>query len=82
MEFARRKADNTNRIKYPCKRCVNMVYYHISLVEEYLLCYGMDKKYTRWLWHEEGDSNEVMHDDDDIEDDKDAAEPVEHDGIN
>ena len=41
----------------------------------------MDKKYTRWIWHGEGDSNEVVRDDDDTEDDSDAAGPVEHSGI-
>ena len=46
IEFARHKADNASRIKCPCKRCVNMVYRNIILVEEHLLCYGMDKKYT------------------------------------
>ena len=41
----------------------------------------MDKKYTRWIWHGEGDPNEVVHDDDDTEDDSDAAGPVKHSGI-
>ena len=54
-----------------------MVYHHISLVEEHLLHFDMDKKYTRWIWHGEGDPNEVVYDDDDI----DAAEPIEHGGI-
>ena len=58
-----------------------MVYHHITLVEEYLLRYSMDKKYIYWIWHGEGDLNKVVHDDDDTEDDSDAAEPVEYDGI-
>ena len=41
----------------------------------------MDKKYICWIWHGEGDPNEVVRNDDDIENDSDAAEPVEHDGI-
>ena len=32
-------------------------------------------------WHGKDDLNEVVHDDDDIEDDSDAVELVEHDGI-
>ena len=58
-----------------------MVYHHISFVEEHLLCYGMDKKYTHRIWHRESDPNKVMRDNDDIEDDSDAVESVEHDGI-
>ena len=58
-----------------------MVYHHIIFIEEYLLCYGMDKKYTCWIQHGKGDPNEVMHDNDDTEDDSDAAEPVKHGGI-
>ena len=58
-----------------------MIYYHIILIEEHLLCNGMDKKYTCWIWHGEGDPNEVVHDDDDIEDNSDAVEPIEHGGI-
>ena len=58
-----------------------MVYHHISLVEEHLLCYGIDTKYTRWIWYREGDLNEVAHDDDDIEDDSDAVKPIKYDGI-
>ena len=50
-------------------------------MEEHLLCYDMDKKYTCWIWHEEDDPNEVIRDDDDTEDDSDAAEPVEQSGI-
>ena len=65
FQFAQQKADSTSRIKYLCKKYVNMVYHYISLVEEHLLYYGMDKKYTRWIWHGEGDPNEVVHDDDD-----------------
>ena len=42
-----------------------MIYHHITLVEEHLLHYGMDKKYTCWIWHGEGDPNEVVRDDDD-----------------
>ena len=58
-----------------------MIYHHISLVEEHLLCYGMDKKYTCWIWHGEGDLNEVVRDDDNIEDDSDATKPIEHGDI-
>lgn len=58
-----------------------MVYRQISLVEEHLLHFGMDKKYIHWIWHGESDPNEVVFDDDDIEDDNDAEEPVELGGI-
>ena len=58
-----------------------MVYRHITLVEEHLLQYDMNKKYTCWIWHGEGDPTEVMHDDDDTEDDSDAGGSVEHSGI-
>ena len=37
IDFARHKADSASRIKYLCKRCVNLVYRHITLVEEHLL---------------------------------------------
>ena len=46
-----------------------MVYRHITLVEEHLLQYDMNKKYTCWIWHGEGDPNDVVCDDDDTEDD-------------
>ena len=49
IKFTQYKTDSTSRIKYPCKRCVNMVHRHIILIEEYLLPYGMDKKYTCWV---------------------------------
>jgi Transposase family tnp2/Domain of unknown function (DUF4218)/Transposase-associated domain len=90
IEFARPKADSAGRIKCPCKRCVNYVYRHISLVEEHLLRFGMDKKYTRWVWHGEGDPyapvrheghQMVMRHDDHREDVGGAAEPAEHSGI-
>ena len=81
IEFAWYKTDSASQIKYPCKRCVNIVYHHITLVEEYLLYYGMDKKYTCWIWYGEGNLNEVVSDDDDTEDDSDAAGPVEYSGI-
>ena len=58
-----------------------MIYHHISLVEEYLLCYGMYKKYTHQRWHGEGDLNKVVRNDDDIEDDSDTTKPIEHGGI-
>ena len=76
IEFARHNADSTSRIKYPCKRCVNILYRHITFVEEHLLHYGMDKKHTYWIWHGQDDSNEVVRDDDDTEDDSDFAGPV------
>ena len=41
----------------------------------------MDKKYTCWTWHGEGDPNEVEHDDDDTEDDNDTNGPIVHSGI-
>ena len=49
IDFARHKTDSASRIKYPCKRCINLIYRHIILVEEHLLQYGMDKKYTCWI---------------------------------
>ena len=82
IDFVRHKADSASQIKYPCKRCVNLIYHHITLVEEHLLQYGMDKKYTCWIQHGEGDPNEVVHDDDDTEDDSiDGAGLVEYSGI-
>ena len=81
MDFAQHKVDSSSRIKYLCKRYVNIVYHHITLVEEHLLQYGIDKKYTCWIWHGEGDLNEVVCDDDDTEDDNDADGSVEHRGI-
>ena len=60
IDFARHKADSASRIKCLCKRCVNMVYHHITLVEEYLLQYSIDKKYTCWTWHGKDDPNEVV----------------------
>ena len=51
------------------------------VLEEHLLHYGMDKKYICWIQHGEDDPNEVVHDDDDIEDDSDVARPIEHSGI-
>ena len=42
-EFAQHKADSASRIKCLCKRCFNMVYHHIILVEKHLLYYGMNK---------------------------------------
>ena len=49
IDFAWYKTDSASQIKCPCKRCVNIVYHHITLVEEHLLQYGMDKKYTCWI---------------------------------
>ena len=49
FEFAQYKVDSASRIKCPYKRCVNMVYHHITLVEEHLLQYDIDKKYTYWI---------------------------------
>ena len=70
IDFAWYKANSASRIKYPCKRCVNMVYHHIILVKEHLLHYSMDKKYTCWIWYGEGDPNEVVRNDDDTEDNR------------
>ena len=51
------------------------------MFEKHLLQYGMDKKYTCWTQHGEGNPNEVVHDDDETENDSDANGPVEHSGI-
>ena len=58
-----------------------MVYRHITLAEEYLLQYGMDKKYTCQTWYGKDDPNEVVYNDNDTEDDNDADGPIEHSGI-
>ena len=58
-----------------------MVYHYIILVEEQLLHFSMDKKYTYCIQHGKGDPNEIVHDDDDTKDDSDAVEPVKHGGI-
>ena len=81
INFTWHKADSASRIKYPCNRYVNLIYHHIILIQKHLLHYDMDKKYTCWIQHREGDPNEVVHDDDDTEDDSDAAGLVEHSGI-
>ena len=81
IDFVWHKADSASWIKCTYKRYANMVYHHIILIEEYLLRYGMDQKNTNWIWHGEGDPNEVVCDDDDIEDDSDVAEPIEYSGI-
>ncbi|KAA8525450.1 hypothetical protein F0562_007283 [Nyssa sinensis] len=63
IEYACPRTDKTNRIKCPCKKCNNRYYEPINTVKTHLELNGMDKTYTRWIFH--GEDYDVLSDDDD-----------------
>ncbi|XP_074298117.1 uncharacterized protein LOC141628934 [Silene latifolia] len=46
-------AENVEEIYCPCVKCGNNVYLDSEELKSHLLCNGIDKSYTRWIWHGE-----------------------------
>ncbi|XXG72512.1 hypothetical protein AAC387_Pa07g1585 [Persea americana] len=51
IEYARNYADKGNRIKCPYNKCNNRYFKPINMVKAHLEENGMDKTYTRWVFH-------------------------------
>ena len=53
INFAIERANNPNRIKYPCIRCDCLENVTVKVLKDYLFVNGIDKDYIRWIWHGE-----------------------------
>jgi hypothetical protein len=53
--MARDHVDGLNRIRCPCRKCVNRYYKPIDEMENDLFINGIDMNYTRWVFHGEED---------------------------
>ncbi|KAJ8636403.1 hypothetical protein MRB53_010670 [Persea americana] len=64
IEYARNYVDKGNRIKCPRNKCNNRYFKPINMVKAHLEQNGMEKTYTRWVFHGE-DFEEMSEDEDD-----------------
>lgn len=65
MQFAKENVDDLNRVSCPCVACGNLKKLKFDQVRAHLLWKGMDKLYTKWIWHGEGyTTRSSMHDKD------------------
>ncbi|XP_074297156.1 uncharacterized protein LOC141627844 [Silene latifolia] len=53
VKHAINHSDNLNEIYCPCVKCGNNVLVDVGDLRNHLLCNGIDKGYTRWIWHGE-----------------------------
>lgn len=54
MQFAKQNVDDLNAMSCPCVACGNLRRLKFDQVRAHLLWKGMDKLYTKWIWHGEG----------------------------
>ena len=53
MKFVSERFTESEEILCPCRRCLNQLAGHKSLVEDHLYIYGMASTYTTWIHHGE-----------------------------
>jgi hypothetical protein len=67
ISMARSHVDGLDRIKCPCRSCLNRYYKPIDKVQDDLFLKGIDLNYTQWIFHGEEDpflqNLHVEHDD-------------------
>jgi hypothetical protein len=55
LTMARQCVDVNGIMRCPCRDCGNRYFRHIELVGSYLYQHGIDRTYTRWIFHREED---------------------------
>lgn len=63
IRFAVQHADDPLRIFCPCKRCCNTTKINPKEIKNHLFIHGIDRGYTKWIWHGESVDEEYEHDD-------------------
>ncbi|XP_062074100.1 uncharacterized protein LOC133778247 isoform X1 [Humulus lupulus] len=53
LQRARQCVDSRGLVKCPCRRCVNVEFQTIDVLENHLFVNGFLRKYTNWHWHGE-----------------------------
>ncbi|KAF5468951.1 hypothetical protein F2P56_013059 [Juglans regia] len=56
ITMARAHALGGNDIRCPCRRCCNMFFQLINVVEDHLFIVGIDPSYQTWIFHGEDDN--------------------------
>ena len=64
IKFAVERVNNPNRIKYPCISCGCLENVTVEVLKNYLFVNGIDKDYTRWIWHGESVRDRPINSDD------------------
>ena len=62
--FTVERANNPNRIKCPCIRCGCLENVTVEVLRDHLFVNGIDKGYTRWIWHGESARDRPINSDD------------------
>ena len=62
MQHVRARYSANEKIKCPCRKCLNHIEKSQDEVEEDIHINGMSRIYTRWIEHGEGDDNDVDQD--------------------
>jgi len=64
IKFVVECANNPNRIKYLRIRCGCLENVTIKVLRDHLLVNGIDKGYTRWIWHDDSIRDRPINSDD------------------
>ena len=58
LTMAKQHKGDKPKVRCPCRKCRNVKYYSVHVVESHLLNKGMDSTYTYWKFHGETLPNE------------------------
>nr|XP_027062802.1 uncharacterized protein LOC113689186 [Coffea arabica]XP_027100959.1 uncharacterized protein LOC113720217 [Coffea arabica] len=58
LTMAKQHKGDKPKVRCPCRKCRNVKYYSVHVVESHLLYKGMDSTYTYWKFHGETLTNE------------------------
>ncbi|XP_042952181.1 uncharacterized protein LOC122289264 [Carya illinoinensis] len=61
---ARNHASGRDRIRCPCRTCLNNLWLPIFEVETHLFIKGINPNYTQWIFHREDETTDYVSDDD------------------
>ena len=64
IKFVVERANNPNRIKCLCIRWGCLENVTVEVLRDYLFINGIDKDYTRWIWHGESVRDRPINSDD------------------
>ncbi|XP_038708541.1 uncharacterized protein LOC120003590 [Tripterygium wilfordii] len=79
LDFAMQVVDGSNRIRCPCRSCVNHLFFPLEVVRRHLFMKGMDKRYTIWELH--GEANERFRVDPHDEDRNTTMDEIINEGV-
>ncbi|XVF44273.1 hypothetical protein PTKIN_Ptkin02bG0107000 [Pterospermum kingtungense] len=81
LNVAKRGLNTKGETLCPCTKCFNTRWHNIDVIRAHLLRVGIDRAYTRWVYHGEKELDDICFGDDDFVNEDDGLRSGLHDAI-